>query len=101
MGDGSCCFCWEPLVSAAVMPLACAAGHFVHLHCAKQRLQAGCPGPALTFDYLFCPLCGSGAEGRCGNIQVRLIDTGLQYLRHGLDCMPNMALLGSLRPCRG
>lgn len=95
VGDGSCCFCWEPLVSAAVIPLACAAGHFVHLHCAEQRLQTGCPGPALTFDYLFCPLCGSGAEGRCGNIQVSLMDTGL-LLRHGLDCMPNVALLGSL-----
>lgn len=147
VGDGSCCFCWDPLVSAAVIPLACAAGHFVHLHCAKDHLkvrikgihgqlvlrgssafnrpaqncihgcsglgdcasnvsgcsasstqllmalshapppnthhthtqdvapvsmpQAGCPGPALTFDYLFCPLCGSGTEGRCGNIQVR------------------------------
>jgi hypothetical protein len=35
-----------------------------------DSLQAGCPGPALTFDYLFCPLCGSGSEGRCGNIQV-------------------------------
>lgn len=86
VGDGDCCFCWEPLVSAAVMQLACAAGHFVHLHCAQQRLKAGCPGPALTFDYLFCPLCGSG-EGRSGNIQVmtaqphlqhELLDTGLQ-----------------------
>lgn len=53
-----------------MVQLACPGGHFVHLNCAKQRLHVGCPGPALTFDYLFCPLCGSGKEGRCGNIQV-------------------------------
>jgi hypothetical protein len=39
VGDGNCCFCWEPLVSDAVMQLACQAGHFVHLQCAKQRLR--------------------------------------------------------------
>jgi hypothetical protein len=39
VGDGSCCFCWEPLVSAAVMQLSCAAGHFVHVACAQQRIK--------------------------------------------------------------
>jgi hypothetical protein len=38
-GDGNCCFCFEPLPSAAVIALQCQAGHFVHLSCAKQRLQ--------------------------------------------------------------
>jgi hypothetical protein len=39
VGDGSCCFCWELLVSAAVMQLSCAAGHFVHVACAQQRIK--------------------------------------------------------------
>lgn len=117
-GDGSCCFCFEPLPVGAVVKLACPGGHFVHLDCAKRRLQVcrgcrrsavvwqgfhvpyrnlqvlgshcgvhslcspvqvGCPGPALTFDYLFCPLCGSGKEGRCGNIQVM---TAQPHLMH-------------------
>eukprot|EP00878_Enallax_costatus_P037922 GHUV01043023.1.p1 GENE.GHUV01043023.1~~GHUV01043023.1.p1 ORF type:complete len:276 (+),score=59.39 GHUV01043023.1:1848-2675(+) len=69
-GNGSCLFCFEPLSAGPVIELTCDAGHLVHLSCAKKRLQVGAPGPSLTFDFLFCPLCGSGKEGRCGNIQV-------------------------------
>ncbi|WIA08484.1 hypothetical protein OEZ85_007920 [Tetradesmus obliquus] len=86
-GDGNCCFCFEPLPSAAVIALQCQAGHFVHLSCARKRLQVGCPGPALTFDFLFCPMCGSGKEGRCGNIQVTTAQPHLQHsqLQAALD----------------
>jgi hypothetical protein len=42
-GDGNCCFCIEPLPSAAVIALECQAGHFVHLSCAKTRLQVSVP----------------------------------------------------------
>ncbi|KAF6264521.1 hypothetical protein COO60DRAFT_1457625 [Scenedesmus sp. NREL 46B-D3] len=86
-GDGNCCFCFEPLPSAAVIALDCEAGHFVHLACAWKCLQVGCPGPALTFDFLFCPLCGSGKEGRCGNIQVMTAQPHLQHsqLQAALD----------------
>eukprot|EP00775_Hariotina_reticulata_P007040 gene7040-7254_t len=42
--------------------------------------QVGCPGPALTFDFLFCPLCSSGSQGgRCGNIQVMTAQPHLQH----------------------
>lgn len=41
MGEGSCFICWEPLVSAPVVQLECAARHFVHLACAKERLRVG------------------------------------------------------------
>jgi hypothetical protein len=63
-----CCFCLEPLAWSPVLQLTC--GHVVHVSCARARLSAGWPGPELSFHFLFCPLCGSGSEGRCGNIQV-------------------------------
>lgn len=64
-------------VPADKLHLAC-EGSCAHC-CPTLCLQAGCPGPALTFDYLFCPLCGSGSEGRCGNVQVMTAQPHLQH----------------------
>lgn len=52
---------------------------YIHHVMSTFVLQIGAPGPALTFDFLFCPLCGSGKEGRCGNIQVM---TAKPHLMH-------------------
>lgn len=38
-GDGNCLFCFEALPARPTIQLACDAGHFVHLSCAKKRLQ--------------------------------------------------------------
>lgn len=45
----------EPLQRAPSIRLQC--GHVVHLHCAKQKLLQGYPGPAISFGYLNCPQC--------------------------------------------
>ncbi|KAG0585408.1 hypothetical protein KC19_2G009400 [Ceratodon purpureus] len=45
----------EPLQRAPSIRLQC--GHVVHLHCAKQKLLQGFPGPAISFGYLNCPQC--------------------------------------------
>lgn len=45
----------EPLQRAPAIRLQC--GHVVHLHCAKQKLLQGYPGPAISFGYLNCPQC--------------------------------------------
>lgn len=39
VGNGLCCFCFEPLISAPVMQLSCAGPHFVHLECVERRLK--------------------------------------------------------------
>ncbi len=41
-------------------------------------LQAGYPGPAISFTHLFCPMCGS-EEGRTGNVQVASGAVAMQH----------------------
>jgi hypothetical protein len=66
--------CGRACATSRLSAAACEAGlPHLQLQCCclvVLLLQVGCPGPALTFDFLFCPMCGSGKEGRCGNIQV-------------------------------
>ncbi|KAK3269813.1 hypothetical protein CYMTET_21758, partial [Cymbomonas tetramitiformis] len=58
--DDFCGICWvEPLRSAPAIRLQC--GHVVHAECARSKVDAGYPGPAISFQFLCCPLC-RGAE---------------------------------------
>lgn len=75
--SGSTCpICWDSLAASPCILMGC--GHPCHLACARERLRARWPGPAVSFNFLFCVLCGS-AEGRCGNVQVM---TSVSHFEH-------------------
>lgn len=59
-GDGSCCICFEPLPSAAVIQLACPGAHFVHLSCAIKRLQVGVNTQTIAADTSTVNVCAAG-----------------------------------------
>ena len=59
--DDPCAICYvDPLGAAPAILLGC--GHVVHVQCAIDKIRAGWPGPAISFNHLRCPLCG--ASGR-------------------------------------
>ena len=60
--DDPCAICYvDPLGAAPAILLGC--GHVVHRQCAIDKIRAGWPGPAISFNHLRCPLCGaSGGE---------------------------------------
>ena len=60
--DDPCAICYvDPLGASPAILLGC--GHVVHRQCAIDKIRAGYPGPAISFNHLRCPLCGaSGGE---------------------------------------
>ena len=59
--DDPCAICYvDPLGASPAILLGC--GHVVHRQCAIDKIRAGYPGPAISFNHLRCPLCG--ASGR-------------------------------------
>jgi len=39
------------------------------LDCAMERLEKGCPGPSLSFNHIYCSMCGNGGSSRHQRLQ--------------------------------
>lgn len=67
-----CQICWEMLRSGPCIQISC--GHLYHLDCAKERVRQGFPGPQISFNFMYCPLCGvqgselAGAQSSTGAV---------------------------------
>eukprot|EP00210_Caulerpa_lentillifera_P003297 g3148.t1 len=59
--DG-CQICWESFSNDLTIRLNCS--HLIHLNCAKERLEKGYPGPNISFNHIYCSMCGNGASSR-------------------------------------
>ena len=84
-GDDPCPICYtEPIRAAPAILLGC--GHVVHRQCASDKIRAGWPGPAISFNHLRCPLCGAS-----GRTKEEVGSAQFPVMRHG-------SLAGELSP---
>lgn len=87
--DG-CQICWESFTASPCIQLPCK--HLIHLgkhlhpllsqvvsvECARQRIVQGYPGPSITFNHLYCSMCGAaGVANRA--VQIATSDCALNH----------------------